>query len=294
MVTDADGSVRRRAVSADHVVLSAGAIETARLLLNSTSTHEPHGIGNNHGQVGRNLQGHVYAGAIGIFDTPIQDCYGPGPTISTNDYRHHNDGIIGGGMLANEFVPTPLATWGTLTASHVIPLWGIAGKQGMRDLYTRLSVIMGPIQEVPNPETRVTIDPEVRDKFGIPVARLSGDIHPEDYKTARFLAEKAAEWLTASGAKTVIPFSRSKSEGPSGGQHQAGTCRMGTDPATSVTDEWGKVWGHTNVHIADGSIHVTNGGVNPVLTILANAYRISDHLANTLMPAGMETTAEQK
>jgi choline dehydrogenase-like flavoprotein len=294
IVSDVDGSVRQHTVTADHIVLSAGAIETARLLLNSTSTREPNGIGNNQDQVGRNLQGHVYAGAIGIFDEPVQDCYGPGPTISTNDYRHHNEGIIGGAMLANEFVPTPLATWTTLTGSQIIPLWGIASKEGMRDLYSRLSVVMGPIQEMPNPEARVTIDPEVRDKFGIPVARLSGNIHPEDQKTANFAADKAAEWLTASGAKTVIPFSRVKSEGPSGGQHQAGTCRMGKDPSTSVTDEWGKVWGHDNVHIADGSLHVTNGGVNPVLTILANAYRISDHLATTLMSTDSETTVEKE
>lgn len=278
IVTDVNGHIQRRTVNAGQIVLSAGAIETARLLLNSTSTQEPNGIGNNYDQVGRNLQGHVYAGALGIFDTPIQDCYGPGPTISTNDYRHHNDGIIGGAMLANEFVPTPLSVWSTLTTSHIISLWGLAGKQGMRDLYTRLSLIQGPIQEIPNPEARVTLDPKVRDKFGMPVARLSGNIHPEDYKAADFIANKAAEWLTASGAKTVIPLSRSKSEGPSGGQHQAGTCRMGTDPATSVTDTWGRLWGHQNVHIADGSIHVTNGGVNPVLTILANAYRISDRL----------------
>ena len=70
-------------------------------------------------------------------------------------------------------------------------------------------------------------------------------------------------------------------EGPSGGQHQAGTCRMGNDPATSVTDAWGRVWGHDNLHIVDGSLHVTNGGVNPVLTILALAYRVSRRVAKS-------------
>ena len=58
------------------------------------------------------------------------------------------------------------------------------------------------------------------------------------------------------------------------GQHQAETCRMGTDPATSVTDPYGRVWGHPNLRVIDGSLHVTNGGVNPVLTIFANAFRI--------------------
>ena len=63
---------------------------------------------------------------------------------------------------------------------------------------------------------------------------------------------------------------------PSGGQHQAGTCRMGTDPATSVVGPDGRVWGHENIVVADGSTHVTNGGANPVLTIYANALRISE------------------
>ena len=49
---------------------------------------------------------------------------------------------------------------------------------------------------------------------------------------------------------------------------------MGTDPATSVTDPYGRVWGHPNLRVIDGSLHVTNGGVNPVLTIFANAFRI--------------------
>jgi choline dehydrogenase-like flavoprotein len=56
---------------------------------------------------------------------------------------------------------------------------------------------------------------------------------------------------------------------------------MGDDPARSVTDPYGRVWGHENVRIADGSVHVTNGGVNPVLTILAGSLRIASHLAGT-------------
>jgi choline dehydrogenase-like flavoprotein len=51
---------------------------------------------------------------------------------------------------------------------------------------------------------------------------------------------------------------------------------MGSDPATSVVDPYGRVWGHPNVHVVDASVHVTNGGVNPVLTVMANAYRTMD------------------
>jgi len=126
----------------------------------------------------------------------------------------------------------------------------------------------------------VRVDPEVRDRFGMPVALLSGDIHPEDRRAASMLADRAAEWLEASGAARTFRMNADKRpEGPSGGQHQAGTCRMGDDPSTSVTDRWGRVWGHENLLMADGSVHVTNGGVNPVLTIIALAYRNATKLA---------------
>jgi choline dehydrogenase-like flavoprotein len=279
MATYTGGAITRREVRADRVVLGAGAIETARLLLNSASPQEPHGLGNNYDQVGRNLQGHVYIGAIALFDEMVQDCIGPGPSISTNDYRHHNDGIIGGGMLANDFVPTPLQARHLLTSLGAIPTWGIEGKHGMRDYYARMAMIFGPIQEMPNPESRVRVDPGVRDSFGLPVAKLSGALHPEDLRAAKFLSERAVEWARASGAKRVIPIEATAGRGPSGGQHQAGTCRMGSDPASSVTDEWGTVWGHNNLHIVGGALHVTNGGVNPVLTIMALAYRVSRHIA---------------
>ena len=279
LVAEAAGGPLRREINADQILVGAGAIETARLLLNSPSPREPHGLGNNHDLVGRNLQGHVYAGALAIFERPVQDCVGPGPSIATNDYRHHNDGVVGGAMLANDFVPMPLSVYTLGVRLGVIPGWGAASKTAMRDLYSRMTLVMGPVQEVPNPESRVTLDPVVRDHFGMPVARLSGALHAEDHTTAAFVSDRAVAWAKASGATRVVPLTFAPTEGPSAGQHQAGTCRMGNDPTTSVTDAHGRVWGHDNLRIVDGSLHVTNGGVNPVLTILALAYRVSRGVA---------------
>jgi choline dehydrogenase-like flavoprotein len=279
LVGDVGGSVWRRVVDAEEVVVSAGATETARLLLHSTSTQEPDGLGNNHDQVGRHLQGHLYAGALGIFEDPVNDDLGPGPSISTNDFRHHNAGIVGGGMLASEFVPTPLSSFGYLNGAGLLGWHGARVKERMRYLVPRMQRVVGPIQEVTTADARVRLDPVVRDRFGIPVVQLSGSLHPEDHRTQRFMTERATEWLTASGAATVDRWRRrDDAQGPSSGQHQAGTARMGTDPAHSVTDPYGRVWGHDNLHVVDGALHVTNGGVNPVLTIFANAFRVMDHL----------------
>lgn len=265
-----------REIRARHVVVAAGAVETARLLLLS-------GVGDGHDQVGRYLQSHPYSGAVGIFDEVVQKCVGPGPTTSTTQYRHGNPGVMGGGILANEFVPPPVEYWGRMPTFDLFPAWGRAGQEGVARTYRHASWVFGPLQEVPSARSRVQLSAEVTDALGLPVARLSSaGRHEQDRVGLDFLGERAAEWLRASGARTVA---RSRS-GPDGlvsaGQHQAGTARMGTDPANSVTDVRGRVWGHDGVTVADTSLHVTNGGVNPVLTVLALAWKVSEELAAEL------------
>ncbi|GAA3564101.1 GMC family oxidoreductase [Microlunatus spumicola] len=281
-----DGVVWRREVRADEVVLSAGAVETARLLLNSRTEREPAGIGNNADQVGRHLQGHAYGGSLGIFSDELEELIGPGPSIATADFRHGNDGIVGGGIIANEFVPTPSNTYLYLSGAGVIPRHGPGTKRGMRDLSRRMVRLMGPVQEMTSADSRVRVDDRVRDRFGNPVARLGGGLHPEDYRARDFLTARTVDWMTAAGADLVVPMDGGRLRTPSGGQHQAGTCRMGEDPASSVVDPWGRVWGHDNLRVADGSVHVTNGGVNPVLTIFANAFRIVDHMVGAPTAGG--------
>jgi choline dehydrogenase-like flavoprotein len=263
-------------VRARHVVVAAGAIETARLLLVSD-------VGTAHDQVGRYLQGHAYAGALGVFDERIQDCAGPGPSISTTDFRHHNEGILGGGILANEFVPTPIEAYNKLTALGAVPAWGREGAQALREIYPHAQFVVGPIQEVPSPNARVTLERSLRDGNGMPAVRLRADPPDrDDLRAADYLAARAADWLRASGARSATALRWATAKGPSAGQHQAGTCRMGSDPRRSVTDSAGRVWGHEGITLADGSVHVTNGGVNPVLTILALAWRTSEGLAAEL------------
>jgi choline dehydrogenase-like flavoprotein len=269
----------RKTAAAKTIVLCGGAIETARLLLNSANQEHPHGLGNDQDQVGRHLQGHYYSGALGLFSQNVYDGIGPGVSISTCQWNHGNSGIIGGAMLANEFIKLPVL-FNKWNFPPDVPRWGIQAKQWMREAYTRTIHIVGPTQEIPSPKARVTIDPQIRDQWGIPVVRLSGTTHEETIHTAEFMRIKAHEWLHASGAKQRWSFKPTLHL--SGGQHQAGTCRMGNDPKTSVTDNWGRVHGHENLFCADGSLHVTNGGFNPVLTILALAFRTAEHISKTL------------
>ena len=272
----ADGE--RETVTSDVLVLSCGAVETARLLLNSATKQEPKGIGNASDMVGRNLQGHYYPGGVGLFEEPLYDGIGPGCSLATCEFNHGNDGIIGGGMLTDEDIVTPVTFW-KRDYPPGVPRWGLAAKQFMRDNFRCINDIKGPVQEIPMPDARVRVNPSVRDKYGIPVAHLSGTSHPETVRTAAFMRERAFEWLRASGAVKV--WGREPQQYLSGGQHQAGTCRMGDDPALSVVDSLCRVHSQANLFVCDGSPHVTNGGFNPVETIMALAWRTADNIANT-------------
>lgn len=278
-LVDSSGSTRRENARARIVIVSAGAIESARLLLNSRSSFHPAGLGNKYDQVGRNLQGHLYPRAYGLASDEVFNGIGPGVTIATTQFNHDNPEIIGGGMLADDFIKPPIDFWYDSLPPD-LPRWGIENKLFMRDNYTRVLHVRGPVQDIPNPEGRVTVDDTVRDKWGIPVARLSGTTHPATVAAAEFMRQRGEQWLRASGCEKV--WSTQPGLILSGRQHQAGTCRMGSDPSSSVTDEWGRVHGHDNLFVVDGSLHVTNGGFNPVLTIMALAFRSGEYIAQAL------------
>ena len=269
-----DENNKKQTQTADLVVVSASATETARLLLNSKSKFFPNGIGNRYDWVGRNLQGHAYTGAFGLFEEDVYDDVGPGATIAISDFSHHNPGIIGGGILANEFTRLPYLF--ARIRPEGSPSWGKEHKEFQRKYFRRNIQVVGPIQEMPVFESRVQIDPKVKDFWGIPVARLSGYRHEKDSEGCEFLSTKAELILKQAGAFQTwrtVPGS-----GLSGGQHQAGTCRMGNDPQTSVTDKYGRVHETPNLFVADGSLHVTNGGFNPALTIMALGYWVGNHI----------------
>ncbi len=272
-----DENGRLQEQPADIVVVSCCAIESARLLLNSKHRLHPDGLGNRHGWVGRNLQGHTYTGAIGYFEQETYDDVGPGSSIAICDFNHGNPGLRGGAMLCNEFIRLPIHFLSFMPPGT--PRWGKAHKDAMRKLYKHTIAVQGPTQEMPFFDSRVQLDPKVKDKWGIPVARLSGDKHPHTLEIGRAMSEKAEAWLIASGA--VKTWRKLPGRGTSGGQHQAGTCRMGNDPKTSVVNAHCQIHDVDNVFVVDGSVHVTNGGFNPVLTIMANAYRASEYIVKT-------------
>ena len=281
---DSDGHLKKQL--SDLVVVSACAVESARLLLNSKSRLFPEGLGNRHDQVGRNLQGHHYTGAIGYLDFDTYDDVGPGASIAICDYNHGTPGLYGGGMLANEFIRLPIHTVDHLPANT--PRWGLGHKQAMRAWHRRSIVIFGPTQQIPSADGRVTLDPDVKDKWGLPVARFSGNVQPETFEIGEVQASRAEAWLKEAGA-IHTSLMAGKPHSVSAGQHQAGTCRMGVDPHASVVNRNCQLHDVDNVFVIDSSVHVTNGGFNPALTIMAIAYFASQSLVGNWKGTGMRS-----
>ena len=122
----------------------------------------------------------------------------------------------------------------------------------------------------------MTLDPTLKDAWGIPSIRLTYKDHPDDLAIARFLQARAAEIMDAAGAKKIWKADVAER---SGGVHLLGTCRMGNDPATSVVDKYHRTHDVPNLFLCDGSSFVTSGRGQPTMTIQALAFRAADHIA---------------
>ncbi len=158
--------------------------------------------------------------------------------------------------------------------------WGAPLKERLR-AFTRVLVVAAICEELPMRDNRVDLDPEVKDRLGLAVPRVTKRQHPNDLVMNRWYEKKIAEVVAAAGASKVYagagPAVAISEEAPQkGNAHIHGTCRMGDDPSSSVVDRWCRSHEAPNLWIVDGSVMPTNGGYNPTLTILANAYRVAD------------------
>ena len=122
----------------------------------------------------------------------------------------------------------------------------------------------------------------------MPVARISGNVHPHTFEIGEVQAQRAEAWLKEAGATSTVHFA-GKPTIVSAGQHQAGTCRMGADPRFSVVDRDCRIHDMDNVFVIDSSVHVTNGGFNPALTIMAIAYMASAALVRNWNGTGFRS-----
>lgn len=254
-------------VTADVIVVSAGAVESPRLLLAS-------GIGNEH--MGRYLHDHRFVTVLSDVDTPVKPFIGPGHSVATLDHVHASTIPWGGGVLVDLMSLLPL-TSASFPSSPDAPVWGLGHKQWMREGRKRVFGVFGMGQEIPMRSSRVAVEPSLRDRWGKPGAALRKNVHWASTEVEDGMAMAGAQWLEAAGAR-AIRRQRAGATASAAGEHSCGTARMGNSPDTSATDRYGRPHGTRRIVVCDSSLHPTNGSVNPTLTIVANAFRVAEHL----------------
>ncbi len=272
---DADGVVFEQ--EADVFLLACGAVETARLMLMSTSGRFPNGLANSNDLVGRNVTFHEYSASVATFDDPIYAWAGGGyVSASSFEFYEHDAsrGFVSGGHIAAAGVGIPLPiNWGLPGK----PTWGAEAKQIDRDYFSHSMAVAMVLHDMPQHDNRVDLDDTVVDAWGLPVARITLAPHENDLAQGRFLVDRCGDILEAAGGQDVTRVYADKVTGNC--SHQHGTARMGDDPETSVTDRNCRAHEVDNLYVVDGSPFPTATGANPTLTIMANAWRVAEHIA---------------
>ncbi len=274
---DADGIEQFQ--PAEMVILACNGIGTPRLLLNSASPSFPDGLANSSGLVGRNLMLHPWPFVGGYVEERMDGGHGPIVTLYSKQFYETDPArdFLRGYMLQFSRATATVNEAVTSAAAGRLP-WGEAHHRVFRSLAFHRLQIGVACEDLPEEHNRVTLDPVLKDSNGIPAPRIDYTISPNSWRMMEHGIARAEEILAAAGA-TNLYASRSEFNSPG---HLLGTARMGTDPARSVVNRWGRCHDVKNLFIVDGSIFVTSGGVNPTSTIQALALYIADQIKQRL------------
>jgi choline dehydrogenase-like flavoprotein len=273
-------------ISARVIVVAASATETPRLLLNSRSKWFPTGLGNHNDQVGRHVNEDQGALVFGFFDEVVGDALGPGPRFAL-DFQFEHAEVPAGGVIYNGFSRLPLHVLNTVPRPEGMKSWGREFKDFYRRSFWKQIRAYCIAHGIPREGNRVDLDPELRDSDGMRAARVTNRAHAWSFPQQEWLASRAELLLKEASAKFTIrrPIVPERAGGL--GEHQSGSCRMGTDPRSSATDRTGRVHDLPNVFVADGSLMGNAGGGNPCLTIQALAYWVSHHIVGAWKGGGL-------
>ena len=262
-------------IGAEVVIMACNGVGTPRILLNSTSTLFPDGLANTSGLVGKNLMFHPYASIQGVFDAPLDGPRGPGNCIWSQEFYETDlsRGFVRGYTYEISRGRGPVASTLNGMMTGRIP-FGPGHHASARSLIDRITGMVAICEDLPELTNTVTLDSELKDSNGIPAPKIDYKISDNTRKMLEFSIARATEVLKAAGATEVM----SHAPIAVGGWHLMGTARMGTDPAKSVVNEWGRSHDVKNLFIVDGSVFVTSAGVNPTRTIQAIALYVADNM----------------
>lgn len=279
---------------ADVVVLCASTIESIRLLLNSASSKHPSGLGNSSGLLGRYFMDQTPSLTFG--DCPTHLGWEADTTAPPDDFYPPAGGI---------YVPRfdNLATRTDDSFTTGMAFQGAMGRIPVPDDHPATFGLMGYGEMLAYRENSVSLHPSRRDKWGVPIPHISLTLHENEralltaqVRASREMLEQAGFRVNFAGSSLGLdspkvwpnadPFSRwmfrlnfRKSVGIGAAIHECGGARMGTDPATSVLNQFNQSWDVPNLFVTDASCYVSNGMVGPTLTIMALTARACEYIA---------------
>lgn len=281
-----------QSVDARIFVVACQAIETSRLLLLSSGPRHPRGLANSNGQVGRNLvfsaggagTGHFLYANMDKSKAEALKTVGPFVNRALQDWYFIDDpelGRIKGGTI--EFLfrhPNPTGQANRVKNSSDGLLWGTPLQDKLKAHFSgaRYFRFESFCDWLPNDDCFVSLDPELKDRWNMPAARVRVGYHQHDLKVGRLLTDKGREVLKAMGADKVT-------WGLSGSPPAnlvAGGCRFGDDPETSVLNADCQAHDADNLYVTDGSFMPTGGSVPYTWTIYANSFRVADIITERL------------
>jgi choline dehydrogenase-like flavoprotein len=254
------------------VCVAGNSIESPRLLLNSASNMFKDGLANSSGQVGRNYMRHLTGSVYGVFEKPVHMYRGTTMAGIVRDEARHDPsrGFVAGYELETLSLGVPFM------AAFLDPgAWGREFTSAM-DMYANMAGMWIVGEDMPQETNGVTLHPEIKDQFGLPVPNVHYDDHPNDVAMRNHAYGVGAAIYEAVGATRTFPTP------PYPSTHNLGTNRMSEKPQDGVVNKWGRTHDVKNLFVSDGSQFTTGAAENPTLTIVALAIRQADHIAKQM------------
>ncbi len=267
---DAEGKEQRQ--KARVVCVAGNSIETPRLLLLSESSKFPHGLANSAGQVGRNYCHHISGFVWAIFDQPVHFYRGTtlAGIVEDETINEPKRGFVGGYHM--ELIALDLPTLPSVGLPYG---WG-RDFTSVIEQYRNMAGMFICGEDLGQPGNGVTLDPKVKDAYGVPVAHVHVDEHANDKALRKHAQDQMAKMYDAVGAKRVI-----RSATPPA-THNMCTARMSANPRDGVTNAHGQAHDIANLFVSDGSAFSSPGSANPTLTIVALALRQAEFIARQM------------
>lgn len=254
------------------VAIAGNSIESPRLLLNSNSSMFPDGLANSSGQVGKNYMRHTTGSVYAVFDKPVHMYRGTTMAGIVKDESRNDPsrGFVGGYELETLSLGVPFM------AAFLNPGgWGRDFTWFM-DRYDHMAGLWIVGEDMPQETNRVTLNSDVKDSHGMPVANVHFDDHENDVAMRKHAYKQGTAIYDAVGSI------KSFKTPPYPSTHNLGTNRMSAEAKDGVVNKWGQSHDIKNLFVSDGSQFTTGASENPTLTIVALAIRQADHVAKLM------------